>query len=84
MRIETVSPKIWNVIEIGINIPPFGGGQTARLHREPQGFKRTTIILPDQSKIVNPRRMVCPLDKSEEAGIIKITQGPATSGIASD
>ena len=30
IRIVTVNPKIWNVSVIGINIPPFGRGQTAR------------------------------------------------------
>ena len=37
MRMVTVNPKIWNVIVTGMNIPPFGEGQTARLHRVPWG-----------------------------------------------
>ena len=79
MRMETVSPKIWNVIVIGINIPPFGGGQTARLRREPWGSIRTAFILSDQSKNVNLRRL-CPLDKSKVSGIIKVTKDASTSG----
>ena len=79
MRMVTVSPKIWNVIVIGINIPPFGGGQTARLRREPWGSIRTAFILSDQSKNVNLRRL-CPLDKSKVSGIIKIARALPANG----
>ena len=59
IRTVTVNPKIWNVIVIGINIPPFGGGQTARLRREPWGSIRTAFILSDQSKNVNSSPFPC-------------------------
>ena len=37
------------------------------------------IILPNQSKNVNLRRL-CPLDKSKVSGIIKVTKDASTSG----
>ena len=74
MRMVTVSPKIWNVIVIGILSPPLRGETKPPIAvLEPQGFKRTIIILPNQSKNVNPRSTFRTLDKSRVSGIIKIT-----------
>ena len=80
MRMVTVNPKIWNVIVIGILSPPLRGETKPPIAvLEPQGFKRTITILPDQSKNVNLRRL-CPLDKSKVSGIIKVTKDASTSG----
>ena len=80
MRMVIVNPKIWNVIVIGILSPPLRGETKPPIAvLEPQGFKRTITILPDQSKNVNLHRL-CPLDKSKVSGIIKVTKDASTSG----
>ena len=76
-----MNPKIWNVIVIGILSPPLRGETKPPIAvLEPQGFKRTITILPDQSKNVNLCRFH-PLDKLVKADIMKMTQGSATSGL---
>ena len=78
MRMVTVNPKIWNVIVIGILSPPLRGETKPPIAvLEPQGFKRTITILPDQSKNVNPCGRFRALDKPQEPAIIKTAKAPS-------
>ena len=82
MRIVIVNPRIWKVNVIGIGTPPFtedSGENRPSLCWRPWGSKEPYIFYQTNRNLSTKP----PLDKSGASAIIKITQGPATSGFAS-